>query len=382
MRRCTALTAWLTLFLVIAAPQWFHNENANLLFGKPFTPAEAESGVEFNFIAYGDSRSNADIHATLMDGFLARDPECILHSGDMVYQGAVWEEWLDFNETIQPIHDAGIPFYAAIGNHEKYSSTYGVYDRDFSNFTTFFDFPNNERFYSFDIQGVHFIFLNTEEYFHETNDEFTCTEEQRTWLISDLEGTSVDQFVVAVYHRPAFSISETQQRRYEADTVRAQLHHIFVQYDVDLVFNGHDHFYYRTERDGVYYVISAGGGAPLYNFDTSCEVWQEGDIANKSNHYVDVIVQNSSMSVSAYAVEGELIDSFTVTNSVQTTGSFTATNRSSSTTVKRSTDDPGSSSSGDFPLRFPLVSMIGLVTIVAVGRRGRREQASSSIKSW
>jgi len=371
MKRSTCLTASLLVFVAVAAPQSFHNKHGDSLLTEPLAVAKAQSGVEFNFIAYGDTRDAPDIHAALIDGFLPRAPECVLHTGDMVGEGGVWQQWLDFNETIQPIRDAGIPFYGAIGNHEKYTSTYGVYDSDFSNFTTFFDFPNNERFYSFDIEGVHFIFLNTEEYFHETNDEFTCTEEQRTWLLSDLDTTSLDQFVVAVFHRPAFSISETQQRRREADTVRSQLHYIFVEHDVDLVLNGHDHFYYRTERDGVHYVITAGGGAWLYNYDTSCEVWQEGDVANKSYHYLDVTVQNSSMLVSAYAVEGELIDSFNVTDSVQTTGSFTATNRSSSTSIKRSTDDPHSSSEGEFHLRYPSLSVIGLVAIVALSRRSR-----------
>jgi len=33
---------------------------------------------------------------------------------------------------------------------------------------------------------------------------------------------------------------------------------------VDVVFNGHEHNYERNEVNGVTYVVTAGGGAPLY----------------------------------------------------------------------------------------------------------------------
>ena len=42
------------------------------------------------------------------------------------------------------------------------------------------------------------------------------------------------------------------------------------RYGVDLVLNGHDHFYERSIDDnGVMYVIAGGGGAPLY-CDDAC----------------------------------------------------------------------------------------------------------------
>ena len=34
---------------------------------------------------------------------------------------------------------------------------------------------------------------------------------------------------------------------------------------VSFVFSGHDHLYQRGEVDGLKYVVSGGGGAPLYS---------------------------------------------------------------------------------------------------------------------
>ena len=45
---------------------------------------------------------------------------------------------------------------------------------------------------------------------------------------------------------------------------RDTLHQLFVQQNVTCVFEGHEHLYNRQERDGVVYVITGGGGAPLY----------------------------------------------------------------------------------------------------------------------
>jgi predicted phosphodiesterase len=44
-----------------------------------------------------------------------------------------------------------------------------------------------------------------------------------------------------------------------------ELHQLFVQSNVDVVFTGHEHQFLFHQRDGIAYVISGGGGAPLYH---------------------------------------------------------------------------------------------------------------------
>jgi hypothetical protein len=45
------------------------------------------------------------------------------------------------------------------------------------------------------------------------------------------------------------------------------------------VFSGHDHIYYRTVRDGVNYIVSAGAGATIYDLK------REGDALPGDAYY-------------------------------------------------------------------------------------------------
>lgn len=54
---------------------------------------------------------------------------------------------------------------------------------------------------------------------------------------------------------------------------------LFSKYNVTAVFAGHDHLYYRTKRDGVYYVISSGAGASIYKLK------REGDAIPGDAYY-------------------------------------------------------------------------------------------------
>ena len=43
---------------------------------------------------------------------------------------------------------------------------------------------------------------------------------------------------------------------------------IFERHNVQVFMNGHDHHYHHALKNNVHYITSAGGGAPLYNFDS------------------------------------------------------------------------------------------------------------------
>ena len=275
--------------------------------------------AEFNFIGYGDTRGYdlssgvSPVHAGLVNLYLQEDPELIVHTGDMVKEGGNWSQWLDFNSSIQAVWAAEIPFYGAVGNHEMYGD-----DPDFSNYRAFFDFSSvvdtpgeTELQYAFTYEGVHFVVLNTE--YDWSAGQFTCPSGQMSWLSSYLAGTTAEAFIVVTFHRPAWSIRAYRPDRWaEAESVREEFHDLFVQYDVDLVLNGHDHYYYRTLRDGIFYVTTGGGGAPLAGINTSAPVWQPGDVAASEYHYCNIEVNAAEVTVTAYLSNHSLLDSFSI----------------------------------------------------------------------
>lgn len=273
----------------------------------------------FNFVGYGDTRSHAPpagvspVHAELVDLFLQEDPELVVHTGDMVIEGGVWDQWLDFNESIQAIWAAGIPFYGVAGNHETYGG-----DEDLSNYLTFFDFSSvvdtpgeTELHYGFTYEGIHFVFLNTEDEINEGL--FECSSAQMSWLSTYLANTTAEAFIVVVFHRTAWSIRLDRPDRWaEAESVREEFHDLFVEYDVDLVLMGHDHYYYRTLRDGIYYVTTGGGGAPLAGIDVTLPIWQSEDVAYSEYHYCNIDVNVTHVTVTAVNADYSLLDSFTI----------------------------------------------------------------------
>jgi predicted phosphodiesterase len=281
--------------------------------------AVVEQNAGFNFIGYGDTRGYdlssgvSPVHAGLVNLYLQEDPELVVHTGDMVKEGGNWSQWLDFNGSIQAVWAAGIPFYGAVGNHEKYGG-----DDDLSNYTTFFDFSSvvdtpdeTELQYAFTYEGVHFVVLNTEDQI--IGGLFDCSIEQMSWLSSYLADTTAEAFIVAVFHRPAWSIRLDRPDRWaEAEAVREEFHDLFVEYDVDLVLMGHDHYYYRTVRDGIYYVTTGGGGAPLAGINTSAPIWQAGDVAASEYHYCNIEVNSVDVTVTAYRSDHSLLDSFNI----------------------------------------------------------------------
>ena len=74
---------------------------------------------------------------------------------------------------------------------------------------------------------------------------------------------------------------------------------------------GHDHLYYRTKRDGITYLITGGGGAPLYD-PIHTELAIPGDVYVKSYHIIRLDVTGKHVNGTTLTPEGQVIDRFTL----------------------------------------------------------------------
>lgn len=79
--------------------------------------------------------------------------------------------------------------------------------------------------------------------------------------------------------------------------------------DVFLVLNGHEHNYQRFEADGITYVVTGGGGAPLTEL-ASCASGVPEPLAAEVAHHFVVLEQSESLVVSIIDTNGEVIDAF------------------------------------------------------------------------
>jgi len=147
--------------------------------------------------------------------------------------------------------------------------------------------PEGKAHYLFRAGRGVFIVLDSEE------GKGRIKDGQLQWLREILESSN-PAFKLAFLHRPLFLPVDSFKRgsamdRYPSD--RDKLHQFFVKVKMQAVFAGDDHRYDRQEKDGILYIISGGGGAPLHPFK------ERGGYF----HYVWV-------SVLADRIEGEVVD--------------------------------------------------------------------------
>lgn len=257
-----------------------------------FKTAPSENCERIKIAAYGDSRSDPAMHLKIAKLIAAEHPDLVLHSGDLVADGRKFDLWKpQFFDPIKP-YAAEVPILPVLGNHERNSVYY----------YNFYSLNNNEAWWSTDYGPVHIIGLDSNQPGGPGTDQYK-------WLLQDLEKSKNAGWKIVMFHHPLFSAHPTRP----VHEMRSVWHPLFRKYGVKLVINGHDHYYNRTypigdAKNQVVYIVTAGGGAPLYPV-----VDKEYDAFTESIHNF-VILDISGEKISGTAIDdnGNVIDTFTI----------------------------------------------------------------------
>ncbi|WP_404816751.1 purple acid phosphatase family protein [Streptomyces thermolineatus] len=261
-----------------------------------FTTAPARAG-RFVFTAFGDQ--GVSYHALANDALiLAQGPAFHLHAGDIcyadgsglgkesdTYDARTWDQFLAQTEPVA----SRVPWMVTTGNHdmEAWYSPDG-YDGQRARFALPGNGPDAvPGAYSFTYGNVGVVALDSNDVSHEIPANRGLSRGRQTaWLERRLRGlraTAGIDFVVVFFHHCAYS---TTSAHASDGGVRKEWTHLFDTYAVDLVVNGHNHVYERTdairggevslplpvgatvrpERDGTVYVTAGGAGKELYGF--------------------------------------------------------------------------------------------------------------------
>ncbi|HZI02506.1 MAG TPA: metallophosphoesterase, partial [Archangium sp.] len=141
---------------------------------------------------------------------------------------------------------------------------------------------------------------------------------QRKWLAQDLAASDAPWKVVFLHYPPWSSGDHGSQLM-----IRREFSPLFEKHGVDLVLTGHDHHYERSypmKGDGVgpsgernpTYLVVGGGGAKLRPFETGKPSWTA--VRNDQEHgYLDVKVEEGTLTAQVLTPSGQMIDSFTLT---------------------------------------------------------------------
>lgn len=266
-----------------------------------FRTAPAPGTQNWRFVVYGDNRSNPDTHTRNVEQIMKARPSIILNSGDLVAAGSRYEEWK--SHYFDPLRGVSqfIPVFPCLGNHEQNAVHYYNYHS--------LPGEKGERYYSFDYANAHIVALNS----NRRDAPFELGEEQTEWLIADLEKHRDAKWTFVFFHHPLFRSHPTRG----IEPQRWVWQPIFDKYGVDLVINGHDHYYMRSypvgkyvggQRRGVYHLISGGGGANTYPM-----VPKPHAAFRRRIHHITVIdVMNDRLVGRAVDIDGNTFDAFVI----------------------------------------------------------------------
>ena len=288
--------------------------------------------MPFTWVVLGDQLDKPA--EGLIDGIIRAKPAFAVDVGDVVFQSRLDQFATVKKLVLDPLARAGIRLYPAIGNHD-----FPVQPHWFE----FWEPPADKPYYSLEYGNSRFIILDTnrafldecgrsedlefapgsEEYAIQTQSaSFQPGSAQYEWLVRELESRSRHVFVF--FHEPAFSFGGHESSL----AIQRVLCPLFERYRVTAAFSGHAHGYERflplrvelssgapvavpDERDGVVYIVTAGGGLPIYDIVPDAT---HAAIA-EAFHFVRVTVHGDT--VSCFAMEaktGEVLDAFELTS--------------------------------------------------------------------
>jgi hypothetical protein len=238
------------------------------------------------FLAWGDCRTYYDRLARVAT-LAAKDlPDFTVHSGDLVDEGTVEEDWDRFFEAAAPLLRTGA-LWPSIGNHEVGAKQY--FD--------LFVLPPPKNYYTFTAGPAQFFILDA-------NWTPRKDPKQLAWFAEELKKSKA-RFKFVVCHQPLVSCPDDDFIFDKESSMYALYGPMIEAAKVAAVFQGHNHNYQRAERKGVLYITTGGAGAPLYPVG---DLTPETKFAREVHHYVRVRLTGRSMLLECVDWSGHVID--------------------------------------------------------------------------
>ena len=168
----------------------------------------------------------------------------VIMLGDNIYGGHNADDMKrKFDIPYKPLLDAGVKFYASLGNHDDPSTEIAY--KPFN--------MNGERYYVYKKGDVAFFVL----------DSNYMDPVQLSWLQQNLQDSKA-KWKIAYFHHPLFN----DGRIHGSDVdLRSRVEPLFKEYGMNVVFSGHEHAYERMKpQDGIYFFVE-GSSAKLIDHD-------------------------------------------------------------------------------------------------------------------
>jgi hypothetical protein len=259
------------------------------------TPAEKVE--KFSFCIYGENRSDPDVHRFVVRSLVRKIPRFVLHTGNLADRGSRYENWFPqfFDPADWLIHT--IPFHVSPGDQEASSPW----------FAALFPRPSGTLYYAFTHGTAFFICLDT-------NQDLAAGSAQHAWLKEALASKEAVEakWRFAFFHHPPFSEGDASYASPAA--LRETIVPLFEAARFDILFFGHVLDYERGRLNGVYHVLTGGGGAPLCSGkDYKARDVAHIEVSRSVHHACMVQIDGDELSFSAFMPDGHSFDAFQIT---------------------------------------------------------------------
>src|SRR5438552_5409002 len=163
----------------------------------------------------------------------------VVMMGDNLYGGEAPQDFdKKFEKPYKPLLDAGVKFYATLGNHD--------------------DPARQISYEKFNMGGKHYYtFKPKEDVRFFSLDSNYMDKKQLDWFEGELKASG-SAWKIAYFHHPIYSSGEKHGSNLE---LRNAIEPVMVKYGVDVVMTGHEHFYEHIKpQQGINYFIIGSSG--------------------------------------------------------------------------------------------------------------------------
>jgi predicted MPP superfamily phosphohydrolase len=212
----------------------------------------------------------------------------VIMLGDNIYGGHEPRDLRQkFEQPYQPLLQAGVKFYASLGNHD---------DPDIERLYKPFHM-DGQRYYTFKKGDVQFFAL----------DSNYMDAKQLTWIEQNLRSSNAS-WKICFFHHPLYNDGKSHGPDLD---LRNQLLPLLKAYHVNVVFSGHEHAYERIKpEDNIYYFILGNSGKLVRHDFHHRDVMASS--FDRDRTFMVVEIASDQLHFQTISRSGETVDSGTI----------------------------------------------------------------------
>jgi predicted MPP superfamily phosphohydrolase len=214
--------------------------------------------------------------------------EFVVMLGDNIYGGSKSKDFEQkFEVPYKPLLDAGVKFYACLGNHDN---------------------PNERLYKPFNMDGASYYTYKKGNVVFFVLDSNYMDPKQLAWIESQLKSASSSEWKICYFHHPLYSSGRFHG---PATDLRQVLEPLFIKYGVNVVLSGHEHVYERVHpQHGIYYFTEGASGELRPNNLNKTAITDKGFDTDRS--FMLIEIAGDDMYFETISRTGQTVDSGTI----------------------------------------------------------------------